>query len=446
MSRPYPVIEQRALDPVPGRRLFGRRPRRAVTEIPQGHANHRLVYSIEGAYVLDDSTMRPDSPEVLAASHVSVVDVSPGAEVVVQLDIPSKDADVFTLRATFVCGVMDPITLVREGPHDMESALRGYLKSHHRIFELGLDYRLTEINDVRRKLNAQVRAYTTIQPPAFLGLTAQLASVEVLTPEELAKFNQSLREQEQKYAINFRQQESQHLLDSDKTMYERHVEIGSQRHELDLDANRRQYQRYQHREQLDAVATDPRSALTFAYTAGDISAKEYADQMVRLDQVDVETAHAEAMRNREDAREIRLWDREDAHERREWERNVDRRVWEAQREDKAEDWRYKNRELDVQWEDRKRLQQWTREDQAFDREDKRRHLEANIEIIKELAQRGHLDTVNVNLEQVVNRILDEHRTPIDGNPTSTELAPAQTKQPADDDRRDDAEVREEDAD
>jgi hypothetical protein len=420
---------------VPSRRLFGPRPTRTSAEIPQGRANHRLVYRIIGDYVLDNSAMRLDSPEVLAATHVSLVDVSQGREVMVQLDIPSRDADSFTLQATFMCAVTDPVLLVREGPHDMELALRGYLKGHHRIFELGLDYRLTEINDVRRKLNAQVKAYTTVHPAVFLGLAAYLASVEVLTPEELAKFNQSLREQEHKYAIDFKQQENQHLLHRDQTMYEQSVAIGSQRHELDLDATRRQYQRFQHREQLDAVATDPRSALNFAYSVGDISAKEYAEEMLRLDRAEIDAANEEKMRDREDAREQRNW-----------ERDVSRRDWEADREEKAQEWRHRIRQAEVERDNHRLQQQWKRDDEVLDREEKGRLFAAGTKIIGHLIERGHLDTADVNLERVVKEILDERGDRNDGDPAPVnELGPAAAERPADGDRQDDAELREEDA-
>jgi transcriptional regulator with XRE-family HTH domain len=56
----------------------------------------------------------------------------------------------------------------------------------------------------------------------------------------------------------------------------------------------------------------------------------------------------------------------------------------------------------------------------FDREDKRKQLDARLEIIRELGKHGHLDTVNLNLDRVVNEILGPERTravPSDEDPT-----------------------------
>lgn len=440
MNRPYPVVEERHLDPVPARRLLGRKRTRTVAEIPRGSANHRLVYRVDGEYLLDNAALPLHSPTVLDATHVSLVDVSRDTEVLVQLDIPSKDADLFTMRVTFVCGVVDAIAVVREGPHDVETALRAYLKGHHRIFELGLDYRLSEINEARRKLNAQVKAFTTLSPPAFLGMSAELASVEVLTPDELAKFQQSLREQERQYAIDFQQQENRQHLRSDETKYEHAMATRTQRHEFDLDANRRDYERFQYQEQHQAVADDPMSALRYAYSVGEISAKDFAEEVLRRDQQRIESARTDDQRKRE-------WDRADERDEREWERDSVRRTWEAERTDNLEALRLENRRLELDRAERKRRQEWEREDEAFARESERGRLEANLGIIRELAQRGHLDTINLNLDKIVQTVLGEPADQLDGDETARgELAAADPDSPTSEDREDDVEVREEDAD
>jgi len=56
----------------------------------------------------------------------------------------------------------------------------------------------------------------------------------------------------------------------------------------------------------------------------------------------------------------------------------------------------------------------------FDRENKKKQFEANLEVLKELARHGHLDTLNVNLDRVVNELLGPERTravPSDGDST-----------------------------
>ena len=56
----------------------------------------------------------------------------------------------------------------------------------------------------------------------------------------------------------------------------------------------------------------------------------------------------------------------------------------------------------------------------FDRADKQRQFESRLEVIRELASRGHLDSVNLNLDRVVNEIIGPERTravPVDGDST-----------------------------
>ncbi|GAA1963685.1 hypothetical protein GCM10009754_39050 [Amycolatopsis minnesotensis] len=386
--------------------MLGPRRTRTVDEIPRSSANQRLVYRVAGDFVLDNSALPLNSPTVLGADHVSVVDVSRECEVLAQLDIPSADADSFTMQATFVCTVTDPIAVVREGPSKVETALRAYLKGHHRIFELGLDYRLGDINEARRKLNAQVKAFTTISPPEFLGLSAELTSVEVRTPEELAKFQQSLREQEQRHVIDFKLQEGRHHLHRDETEYEQRMAARSQRHQFDLDANQRQYDRYQYREHAGAVGSDPLSSLTYAYSIGKLDAKEFAEELLRRDQERLETSRTDERRRLE-------WEREDIRAQREIERD-----------------------------ERKRGLDWRREDAKLDRQDRRRQLEAKIEIIRDLAQRGFLDTANVDLENVVNAMVTGGTEFEADRADVAEIAP-----PADGargERGDDVEMREED--
>ncbi|MFK0246995.1 hypothetical protein ACIQUM_20040 [Amycolatopsis azurea] len=416
MNVPYPVVEQRTLTPVAPRRLFGPKRTRTLEEIPTGSANHRLVYRISGEYVLDNAALPLDSPDVIAASHVSLVDVAQNVEVVVELEIPSKDAGMFTLRVTFVCSVNDAAAVVREGSPDLRSALRGYLKGHHRLFELGLDFSLAEINQARLKLNAQVKAFTTIYPPVFVGVGADLASVELLTPEEVSALHKSLREQE-----------NQHTLQNDETKYKHFDEVRSQRHTLGLDANQRDFERYQYEKERETLETGPESALIFALSRGDISAKDFADEVLRRDQEQLEASRVES-------REKREWDREDSRERRAWEQEATRNKWEVEREDQRESRRLHAQRMELKREDERRLEEWARED-------KNRQLEAEVTLIKDLVQRGALDTANLKLEGVVNKYLRGN-----GADRSVGELPSKPEQPIGEDRVDDIEVREEDAD
>ncbi|MFC4854540.1 hypothetical protein [Actinophytocola glycyrrhizae] len=438
MTVPYPIVDQRSLAPVPPKRLLGPKRTRGIEEIPQTAAGQRLIYRIDGDFLLDNSALPLDSTSVLDATHVSVVDVSSDVEVFVELDIPSKDADKFTMRLTFVCTVTDPIAVVRQGSPSAASALRAYIKSHHRIFELGLDYPLAEINTARLKLNAQVKAFTTVEPPTIVGVSVELASVEVLTPTEVSEFEQSMRQQEQHHRIQFGLQRSSQVLQHHKAEFEYVTAAEAQRAELERDADMRGYQRYQFTEQSRVVPNDALSALTNAYSVGDISAKELAERVTSLeaDKLEYERAQAQERLERE---------RTESRELAEWKRENKRLRWEAHRTDTAEEWLYRRRELEIKRERELRNREWSREDLAIEREDKRRELEAKIDIVRELAQRGYLDTANVNLEKVVDNMLAGTRE--QANPESAELTDlkAPELEAADNDEEaNDEEEREED--
>jgi hypothetical protein len=439
MTMPYPIVEQRRLVPPPPRRLLGPRRTRGIDEIPATNAGQRLVYRVDGEFVLDNAALPLDSPTVLDATHVSVVDVSSDVEVFVELDIPSKDADKFTMQLTFVCTVIDPIAVVRQGSPSAASALRAHVKSHHRIFELGLDHALAEINVARRKLNAQVKAFTTVEPPTIIGVSVELASVEVLTPAEVVEFEQSMRRQDQQHRIEFGKQRSAQVLEHDKAEFAQVTAAEAQRAELERDADLRGYQRYQFTEQRRVVADDALSALTHAYTVGDISAKELADRVTGLETERLEYERTQAQERLEH-------ERADRREQLDWKRESKRLKWEAYRADTAEEWRYRQRELEIKREDGQQSRKWEREDLAFAREDKRRELEAKIEIVRELAQRGYLDTANVNLEKVVNNMLAGTRD--QAGPDSEELTeltpPPELKAAENDEAPGDVEEREED--
>ncbi|MEU7140392.1 hypothetical protein ABZ942_13150 [Nocardia sp. NPDC046473] len=436
MNNSYPVVEQRPLDPVPPKKFLGPKRSRTADEIPRGVSNHRLVYRTGGEYVLDNYALPLDSETVLDATNVTVVDVSRDAEVLVQLDIPSKDADLFRLHVTFACTVTDPVAVVRGGAQDLQKVLKPYLKGHRRIFELGLDYELAQINQARRKITAQVTAFTTMSPPIYIGLATELASVEVLTPPDVSKFEQSRREQVNRHSIEFERQHNSYQLRSAASEYEQDIAVRSQRHEIDLDARKRDYERYQY-SQHSEVANDPISALKFSYSVGEISAKDFADELLRLEKEERNDRRTELAQQRE-------WEREDSRGNREWERETARQHWETERLDKAEKWRIEQRKLEHQDSERKRQQILDREDRAFERDDERRKLEAQFEIIRELAQRGHLDSANVNLERVVSTMLADVPEPDRSGLDEIEALSSTDVIPADANEFDDVEVREED--
>lgn len=395
----YPIVTERVLDVVPPKPFFSRGTHgRSRAEVPQPLASHRLVYLVRGEHVLDTSALALDSATVVDASHVSVVDITTDTEIAVMLTIPSLDATSFTMRVTFLCTVEDPVAVVRVGGPDAVALLSSYLKGDHRIFELGLDYALADVNDLRRKLSARVRAYVTVVPPEFAGVAVELASVEVLTPDELAQFQHDLRTARLKHGVDNERLRGDQLLIDRQKHYEQGREADEKQRVRDMEAAQRAYEREELKNLTDSVGDDPGAALFLAGAAGEITMKEVADEMTRVREQEIAEDRGDVRdriryeRGREEAR----WeaDREREQAQREIERERERARWDAERTDQEH---YRQARL--------REQEWERDDRRLDREQQRKELEAKLDVIRELAKHGHLDTANLRLDQVVNDML-----------------------------------------
>jgi len=181
------------------------------------------------------------------------------------------------------------------------TSLRSYLTSHSRIFQLGLGYAVDDVNEVRRDVDAQITAYTTVKPPHLTGISVTLAGVEVLTPDELValerarrgqrhghrlereKRNQNrslaLDEEEGDHTLQYLRDENQWERDERRTGHRYVAEERDQEHRLRVRAVDDDYQRRKFLATAELVGADPRDALRLAHTAGEISSEQYAEQL-----------------------------------------------------------------------------------------------------------------------------------------------------------------------
>lgn len=423
MTSAYPIMSRRYLEPTPARGLFGLGKRvRDNGDLPKPDAHEVMVYRVDGQYILDNAGLENGHDHVVRATHVSVVDVSRNVPVTIQMKVPSAEASDFTVEVTFACTVTDPVRAVRENLN-ASAALEHYLRSHRKIFQLGLEYKMLQINKMRVDVSAQIMAYTAVRPPTVSGLAVTMTGVRVLTPEELEKFEQRRREKQY-----------EHLIGSQELGYSHDRESSQQRHEQDMDHQRRQHQhvaeledqehaqlidlRTQRGKQLleaernefarreldkalEAIGGDSYTALLYAHANGQIDAKELAAEMRadrdrRLEieqqdrerqreaaQLELEWNRADQLRTASEAREDRLRDASEAREDRLRDTN-------EAREDRLRDAREARED---------RLRQET-----MVREDERRRLELNLDLLRELAKRGQLDMVNVNVERIIAEV------------------------------------------
>lgn len=446
MSGGYPITGGGPLEPAPRRGFLGLGRRyRDGGEVPKADAHQVLVYRVDGDYLVDRGRLGPSDEQVVNATHVSVVDMRRSAQVVVELPIPSRDASVFTMRVTFACTVTDPLVVVREGIN-AASVLAAYLKSHRRIFELGLDYAVGDINDVRRDVNAQVMAYVTVKPPAIPGLGVLMASVEVLTPQELIKLEENSRAQRHSHRLENEQRQLQHRPETGgeresqeladlrasyqrDTEYEqpRHDQLASterQRHDQFLEAERSEFRRRELNMALEMLGDDPRAALERAYYAGQLDAylagrsdqERFGDQF-RADR-DQERALEAAQEERHEQRELEAAreEREDRRQAAQWKRGKRLKEIEADREDRRLAHGGEQRRSDQERDERLQRLLWEREDmlrrESDQRDDRKRRLEINLEVLKILASRGHVDMVNLDVDRLVDELAPPARAEI----------------------------------
>ncbi|TDC90227.1 hypothetical protein [Actinomadura sp. 7K507] len=286
MTIPYPITSEKTLGPAGrgGVRGIGRR-RRAPGELPPVKGEQVRVFLVDGEHVVDHG--RPDDDEqAVRASHVAVVDLSRNVEVPVRLTIPSCDAQEFTVQATFLCSVTDAAAVVQNGQGDASRALTGYVRSHQRLFQLGLDHRVSAINHVRLLVQTQLQAYVQLRPPVLPGIAADLASVDVLTPDAVRSFQNRLNEQDAAHTVQARGLNLQHEIERIKEDYARQMEIAQRKHDTQMEEMRLHLQEQTQRilnSQInfldEAVGDDPLRAAYHAQGKGELSAVDVAHKV-----------------------------------------------------------------------------------------------------------------------------------------------------------------------
>ncbi|MFD0571303.1 hypothetical protein ACFQ0T_21520 [Kitasatospora gansuensis] len=388
-------------------------------------AHEVLVFRVEGRHVLDTGRRQLHDEQLVNATHVSVVDLSRNVLVTARLTIPSAEAAEFTVDVTFNCSVMDAAMVVQEGQDDAERVLLAYLRRHKRFFELGLDFRIADISEFRRSVNAQVMAYTAVTPPQVPGLAVAYASVQVMEPEELIGFEKQRRDQGRSnvlatekltynHQLDFTRQRQDQLRQNHQRTHERGQDLESQEHQQMLAREAREFARREAIRTAEVIGDDPDAAAYWVEASGQMTAAELRDQLLRRDEL-----------RQQEQQERRALDREDRLRRQD-------RQWEVQRE-RIEVKRHRRAEL----EDRIRLDQKEKaaldralvaDQQANERADRAWERTATLEVVRDLIKRGHGDQTFVDVERMLDKLGASQA--IGSGEEPAELAAADADQPA----------------
>jgi hypothetical protein len=192
----YPIVAQLALDEPARRDRMGLIRRRENTEIPRLRPHEVLVWRVGGRYLADTRELRARDDVIVRASSVSVVSVRPATEVEVSFQVVSRDNSEFTVKVTFTCSVLDPVTVVRGGQVSAADALLAYLRAYPDLFQIGLKFSVAEINKIRTAMASHVKAYIALYPPRIPGIKIGTATVQVDTPASLGKIQEINQEQQ----------------------------------------------------------------------------------------------------------------------------------------------------------------------------------------------------------------------------------------------------------
>lgn len=439
----YPVVRTEFLKDAPSRGLLGLgRKRRDADELPRAGAHEIWVYRVDGHYVVSRGDLGRDDESVVRADCVSLVNVSRGVPVTVEMTIPSAEASDFTMRITFACTVTDPAVVVRENVQAAEM-ISAYLQRDSKLGHLALNLRMGDLNRLRREATGRIRAYAEVKPPDVHGLDLRFLGVEVLTPPDLEQFEKLRREAEAEarlkrqrvgysrvdeidaerhsQSLAGQRRGGKHAAEKEDQEHDEERTLRAQRHTQRLQAEQLEFARREVEYAFDAFGGDPLKALIFAQAKGEIDAKDLAERMV-ADQRDV----TDYTRRQGDL------DREDDRTKATWAQEEKAKTLAAALDERREDSTHR-RLMEV--EEKRAGRDDAREIRRESREDRHKQLDMQLDVLRELAKRGHLDMINVQVDRLVSDIygggaLAVTRLDSEGLPTGGEPAPIEAEQSA----------------
>lgn len=304
----YPIVEQKTLPPVPGRGLFSlRAPARTRSELPSIAASQARVYRSEGEFHVDQGNLRLDDPVVVRADHVSVVDMARDVEITVSMTIPSSEDVGFDVHTEFACTVVDAEMVVRDGRASASAFLRGYLNRYDRLHRLTQGLPLSEIDQVREKVQTQIKAFTDLVPPQVDGMLITYVGTDVLTPAPLSEHRATKRATQEEHEI----EKDKHRVEKTRTTNQQELDTISTDHTSSI------------MDKLGgAVQKDPINLVMMALARGELSSAEALqriaaerDLAVQREEQRLEAERSEGrLRDADEREELlrhRTWARED---------------------------------------------------------------------------------------------------------------------------------------
>jgi hypothetical protein len=175
----YPVRGEQPLPPVIRRRLF-RQPWRDPADLPPLAAGAVYIFEYDGRY-RDPYARRVNGRElhVIDATAVALVDIRDRL-ITVHRAMTSARSDIdLLLTVTFRCSVTNPAAVAQAGLTDLETMLAAHVAADRELATLGRFVWPERVGDARLRVEAQLRAHCTVNPPDVLGVECTLAAVDI---------------------------------------------------------------------------------------------------------------------------------------------------------------------------------------------------------------------------------------------------------------------------
>ena len=181
---PYPVVTAVVLPPV--RRNGLRRPRRDPRDVPPARLGTVYVVRTDGRYAAwGGRHLDLADPTLVEATEVCLVQTRP-QQVAVELGLRATAEREVLIQAIFRCRVTDAAAVAEAGIVDINAVITGQLVLDAEIMALAATADLTDVDELRRRAEARVRAYCAVAPPEIDGVEVSLAGVHVITYDDVA--------------------------------------------------------------------------------------------------------------------------------------------------------------------------------------------------------------------------------------------------------------------
>ena len=456
MTDSYPLVVTREFGrPQTRGGLFRPRLERSDDDLPALAPFHVRVFRIGDAYQEENNQVGLRDDILVNASSVTVVDKRARVPVVAEVPIPSGEIGDFTVRVKFLCTVHDAAAVVRDGVTDVKALLEGYVQGVPGLDEEGEGLPTSEAATVRKGVIARLQTYLEMRPPALSGFEIAIASVEVLSPEDMAEHLRALQEAKRAQEMDrfqnkleaeraqaehqmaqlkedlarekkLLQEQHRQELDRVTSAYDRLVDFQQQDDKLAMTAKQNDFARSQAARNYQEFGQNPTQASLFAMENNAISSGDFAQQLSETAERETAVKREEARLAREELRYLqdrvdRHWTleyetkREDARLDREEERQrLDRearfRTLEYQtKQDEATASRLEtNRRWEITHETDERRRVQDREDALTKRAEeldwREKVLQVQNKLIEMVIGRGHADDIRVDIDKLMNRI------------------------------------------